>query len=287
MKKYSVVIIGSGIAGMTSAIYLKRAGTDVCIIEDDAPGGQLNRSYIIENYPGYEEVRGPELAANIYKQVENLEVEYIYDSIKNVDIDNNIVHLEDEDIYYNYLIIATGRRPKQLPFNTTNYISYCAVCDGALYKNKDVMVVGSGNSSLEDSLYLSNICNKVITVLRGDKFKGEEKLIKEVKEKNNIIVRYNSPLREIYEEENGLNIEFSDGNIFVNGLFVCIGSIPNSELFNVNKKDGYIIVDSKMKTNVNNIYAVGDVILKDYYQLTTAASEATIAASEIIRRGCK
>lgn len=284
MRKYSAVVVGSGIAGMTSAIYLMRAGIDTCVIEDDAPGGQLNRSYIIENYPGYEGIRGPELAENIYKQVQSLDVEYIYDSIKKVDMDNNIVHLEDEDISYDYLIIATGRRPRKLPFDVSNYISYCGICDGALYKNKDVMVVGSGNSSLEDSLYLSNICKRVITVLRGDRFKGEEKLIQEVNAKNNITVRYNSPLRAIYEKEDGLEVEFSDTKIFVNGLFVCIGSVPNSELFAVEKKDGYIVVDGKMQTSKDNVYAVGDVILKDYYQLTTASGEATIAASEIVRR---
>lgn len=284
MRKYSAVVVGSGIAGMTSAIYLMRAGIDTCVIEDDAPGGQLNRSYIIENYPGYEGIRGPELAENIYKQVQSLDVEYIYDSIEKVDMDNNIVHLEDEDIGYDYLIIATGRRPRKLPFDVSNYISYCGICDGALYKNKDVMVVGSGNSSLEDSLYLSNICKSVTTVLRGDRFKGEEKLIQEVNAKNNITVRYNSPLRAIYEKEDGLEVEFADTKIFVNGLFVCIGSVPNSELFTVEKKDGYIVVDGKMQTSKDNVYAVGDVILKDYYQLTTASGEATIAASEIVRR---
>lgn len=284
MRKYSTVIVGSGIAGMTSAIYLMRAGIDTCVIEDDAPGGQLNRSYIIENYPGYEGIRGPELAKNIYKQVQSLDVEYIYDSIKKVDMNNNIVHLDDENIGYDYLIIATGRRPRKLPFDVSNYISYCGICDGSLYKNKDVMVVGSGNSSLEDSLYLSNICRSVTTVLRGDKFKGEEKLIQEVNTKNNITVRYNSPLRAIYEKEDGLEVEFSDTKIFVNGLFVCIGSVPNSELFAVDKKDGYIVVDGKMRTSQDNVYAVGDVILKEYYQLTTASGEATIAASEIVRR---
>lgn len=284
MKKYSVVIVGSGIAGMTSAIYLTRAGVKSCIIEDDAPGGQLNRSYIIENYPGYEGIRGPELAENIYKQVQNLDVEYIYDSIKGIDMDNNIVHLDDDDIGYDYLIIATGRRPRKLPFDVSNFISYCGICDGALYKGKDVMVVGSGNSSLEDSLYLSNICKSVTTVLRGDRFKGEEKLIQEVNARNNILVRYNSPLRAIYEKEDGLEVEFTDTKIFVNGLFVCIGSVPNSELFMVDKKDGYIVVDRNMRTNRDNVYAIGDVILKDYYQLTTATGEATIAASEIVRR---
>ena len=261
-----------------------RAGVKTCVIEDEAPGGQLNRSYIIENYPGYEGIRGPELAENIYKQVQSLDVEYIYDSIKKVDMDNNIVHLDDEDIGYDYLIIATGRRPRKLPFDVSNYISYCGICDGALYKNKDVMVVGSGNSSLEDSLYLSNICKSVTTVLRGDRFKGEEKLIQEVNAKNNITVRYNSPLRAIYEKEEGLEVEFADTKIFVNGLFVCIGNVPNSELFAVDKKDGYIVVDGKMRTSRDNVYAVGDVILKDYYQLTTASGEATIAASEIVRR---
>jgi len=160
MKEYDVVIIGSGIAGMTAGIYLKRNNINCLIIENDAPGGQLNRSNTIENYPGYVNIDGPSLAYNIYNQVTKLGVEYLFDDINSIDYSNNIIKTNDKEIKYKYLIIATGRSPKKLEILNKyegNGVSYCAICDGNLYKNKDVLVVGGGNSAFEEAIYLSNI----------------------------------------------------------------------------------------------------------------------------------
>lgn len=285
MKNHDVVIIGSGIAGMTAGIYLKRNNIDTLIIENDTPGGQLNRSNAIENYPGYVSIDGPSLAYNIYNQVNKLNIEYLFDNIKEIDFKNNIIKTTKEEIKYNYLIIATGRSPKKLDILSIyegNGISYCAVCDGALYKNKDVLVVGGGNSAFEESLFLSNICNSITIMNRSNNLRADTHEIEKANNTKNINIVLNEQIEKI-EEDNENRFIIND-KYKVDGIFVCIGYIPNSDLFNIEKENNYIKVDSQYKTNIDNVYAVGDIIKKDVYQLTTATSEATIAALNIIKR---
>ena len=178
MKKYDVIIIGSGIAGISASIYLKRSNKSVLIIESDVVGGQLNRSSIIENYPGYTSIDGPSLAYNLYNQVNNLGIEYLYEEVTSVDFNKNIVNTSNNNIEYKYLIIATGRSPRKLDI-LNDYVgkgvSYCALCDGNLYKNKDVMVIGGGDVAFEEALYLSNIVNSVIILNRSNHLRAEQK----------------------------------------------------------------------------------------------------------------
>lgn len=285
MKTHDVVIIGSGIAGMTAGIYLKRNNIDTLIIENDTPGGQLNRSNTIENYPGYINIDGPSLAYNIYNQVNKLKINYLFDNIKEVDFDNNIIKTLNEEIKYKYLIIATGRSPKKLDILSKyegNGISYCAVCDGALYKNKDVLVIGGGNSAFEESLFLSNICKSVTIMNRSNNLRADIHEIEKASNTKNIKILLNEEIKKI-EEDNDNKFIIND-KYKVDGIFVCIGYTPNSDLFNLKKENNYIKVDSQYKTNIDNVYAVGDIIKKDVYQLTTATSEATIAALNIIKR---
>lgn len=285
MKNHDVVIIGSGIAGMTAGIYLKRNNIDTLIIENDTPGGQLNRSTAIENYPGYVSIDGPSLAYNIYNQVNKLNIEYLFDNIKKIDFKNNIIKTTKEEIKYNYLIIATGRSPKKLDILSIyegNGISYCAVCDGALYKNKDVLVVGGGNSAFEESLFLSNICNSVTIMNRSNNLRADTHEIEKANNTKNINIVLNEQIEKI-EEDNENRFIIND-KYKIDGIFVCIGYIPNSDLFNLEKENNYIKVDSQYRTNIDNVYAIGDIIKKDVYQLTTATSEATIAALNIIKR---
>lgn len=285
MKNHDIVIIGSGIAGMTAGIYLKRNNIDTLIIENDTPGGQLNRSNAIENYPGYVSIDGPSLAYNIYNQVNKLNIEYLFDNIKEIDFKNNIIKTTKEEIKYNYLIIATGRSPKKLDILSIyegNGISYCAVCDGALYKNKDVLVVGGGNSAFEESLFLSNICNSITIMNRSNNLRADTHEIEKANNTKNINIVLNEQIEKI-EEDNENRFIIND-KYKVDGIFVCIGYIPNSDLFNLEKENNYIKVDSQYKTNIDNVYAIGDIIKKDVYQLTTATSEATIAALNIIKR---
>ena len=284
MLNHDVVIIGSGIAGMTAGIYLKRNNVDVLIIENEAPGGQLNRSNIIENYPGYVSIDGPNLAYNIYNQVTKLEVNYLFDDITNIDFDNNIIKTSNKEIKYKYLIIATGRSPKKLDILNSyegNGVSYCAICDGNLYKNKDVLVVGGGNSAFEEAIYLSNICKSVTIMHRNNNLRADTHEIEKVNNANNIKVILNEEINEISEEDDKFVI---NNKYKVDGIFVCIGYIPNSNLFNLNKENDYLLVDNHYKTNVDNVYAVGDIIKKEVYQLTIATNDATIASIDIIKR---
>ena len=284
MKEYDVVIIGSGIAGMTAGIYLKRNNINTLIIESDTPGGQLNRSNIIENYPGYTSIDGPSLAYNIYEQVNKLRINYLFDSVSNIDFNNNIIKTNNSEVKYKYLIIATGRSPKKLDIlkEYEGYgVSYCAICDGNLYKDKEVLVLGGGNSAFEEAMYLSNICKKVTIIHRNNNLRADIKEIEKVKDKNNIELVLNEEITKIEKKENKFIV---NNKFIVDGIFVCIGYIPNSKLFDLEKENDYIIVDSLFRTNIDNVYAIGDIIKKDVYQLTTASGEATVASIDIIKR---
>ena len=288
MEEHKVVILGSGIAGMTAGIYLKRGGLDVIIVEDNIPGGVLNEIPSIENYPGYEEISGPDLAMNIYNQLTKLGVKILNKKITSIDLNNKIIN---HNIKYEYLVIATGRKSRMLSLEHEKEllgkgISTCALCDGFFYKDKKVAVVGGGSSSLTEALYLSKICKEVIIIHRRDKLTSDKYLIDKVNSTKNIKVLYNSNITKYNQNNNKLTsvIINNKDNLEVEGVFLAIGSTPNSEIFNVNKDNNYIIVDSNYMTNIDKVYAIGDVIKKDYYQLSTASSDAVVAASNIIKR---
>lgn len=292
-KTYDVVIIGAGIAGITSAIYLKRANLDVLLIDKDAPGGQLNKISVIENYPGYLNISGPELSEKLFEQINNLNIEYRYGNALEIVDDNNekIVKTDQETIKTKTIILALGRTPNKLKIENEEKllnkgISYCALCDGPLFKNKEVAVIGSGNSAVEESIYLSNICKKVTVIIRSNNFKAEETLIKQLKNKENIEIKTNSVVNTIIEKDNKLKaIKLNNEEILnIEGLFIYIGSTPNIkfiEKLNLKTEQNFIKVDKNMETSISGIYAIGDVIKKDVYQLTTATSDATIAAISI------
>lgn len=288
MEEHKVVILGSGIAGMTAGIYLKRGGLDVLVVEDNIPGGVLNEIPSIENYPGYEEISGPDLAMNIYNQLTKLGVKILNKKITSIDLNNKIIN---NNIKYEYLVIATGRKSRMLSLEHEKEllgkgISTCALCDGFFYKDKKVAVVGGGSSSLTEALYLSKICKEVIIIHRRDKLTADKYLIDKVNSTKNIKVLYNSNITKYNQNNNKLtSVTINNKDILeVEGVFLAIGSTPNSEIFNVNKENNYIIVDSNYMTNIDKVYAIGDVIKKDYYQLSTASSDAVVAASNIIKR---
>lgn len=288
MEKYKVVIIGSGIAGMTSSIYLKRGGIEPLIIENSVPGGSLNIIPSIENYPGYEKVSGPDLAINMYNQVNDLKIPILSRNIKEIDLENKII---DNEILFDYLIIATGRRHRLLNLEGEDKllgkgVSTCALCDGNFYKDKEVVVVGGGNSALTESLYLSNICKKVTIIYRKDKFNCEDYLINKVLNTKNIKVIYNANVINYNTKDGILTSVLLDNKkkVKTSGVFLSIGSTPNSEMFDVDKDNGYIITSNNYETNISNVYAIGDVIKKDYYQLINASYEGMIAALDIINK---
>lgn len=279
---FDCVVVGAGIAGMTSAIYLKRSNVNVLLLDSEAPGGLLNKITSIENYPGFNKITGSELAYKIYEQVTNLGIEVRYGNV--LEIKDNIVTTDIEQIKTKKVILAIGRKARKLE-NTNDVlnISYCALCDANLYKNKIVAVIGYSNSAIEEAIYLSEICKKVIVIGRGSSFKGEQILIEKLNNLKNVEIYLDCVIKNLKKENNVLKeIETNKGNFKIDGMFVSIGYEPNSSfLANIDKENGYIIVDDKMKTNIDYIYACGDIIKKDIYQLTTAVGEATIAAINV------
>lgn len=295
-KRYDCIVIGAGVSGMTAVIYLKRAGLDVLLLEKSAPGGQINQTSKIENYPGFLSVDGPTLAMNMFEQVQNLDISYQYGNVAKIRNREDLKEvITDQDTYLaKALIIATGRVPNKLNLEEENQfinrgVSWCALCDGSFYKNKVVGVIGSGNSALEEALYLSEICSKVIMMNRKDRYKGSAMLLEELKKKDNVEFIYHCVVQKLNEKDGHLGsiTVKQDENIKeikMEGLFEYIGYHPDTEIlqdFNITSSDGYIIVDQNMKTNEKGIYACGDVIQKDVYQIATAIGEGAIAATQV------
>ena len=293
---YDLIIIGMGISGISAAVYAKRNNLNVLVLEKNVPGGLLNKINIIDNYPGYSAVSGPELSYKLFEQFNKNKIEYKIEEV--LDIENNeeykIVTTNKDKYKTKYIIIATGRIPRKLGLENEEKlighgISNCALCDGNLYKDKDIAVVGGGNSALEEALYLSKIVNKIYLIHRKSEFTAEEKLISEVLEKENIEIIYNANIVEIIEDNDvvvGLKLD-NEKTLEVSALFEYIGYIPGNDFLkklNIATENGYIKVDGNYETNVAGIYAVGDSISKKYYQLVLAASEGTTAAINIINK---
>ena len=281
---YDLIIIGMGISGISASIYAKRAGMNVLLLEGSAPGGTINKISNIENYPGFASISGPDLAYNLFQEVNKMNIEYKLEKVTDVILDNMKTVKTTSNVYEaKYLLIATGRRPKLLGLKDEEKflgrgISTCALCDGALYKNSDVAVIGGGSSALSEALYLANIVNKVYLIHRRDEFRGEDTLIKEVKEKENIELILNNEVKDLKIEDDTLKgIILKDGKeIKVKGVFLYIGFIPNTDFLKnseIKMEDGYILVDEHHETNIKGVYASGDVTKKEIYQIINAASE--------------
>ena len=288
-SNFDCIIIGAGIAGLTAAIYLKRAGKNVVIIEKSMPGGQILKTNSIKNYPGFVEIDGFSLIRKILDQIDNLEIQIIKEEVKEI---KNLEVVTDNNIYSaSNIILATGRKPRILGLQNENEligngISFCASCDGNLFKNEEVAVVGGGNTAFEEALYLSNICSKVYLIHRNDNYRAENYLINELKQKQNVFLMPNEIITKLNIKDGYLESIETDKNKYnIKALFVAIGQVPSIiKIEGLETENGYIKVNNKMETNINGIYACADCIKKDVYQLTTAASDGTIAATSIINR---
>ncbi len=298
MKSYSeheVIIIGAGPAGMCAAIYLKRAGINPLIIEKNAPGGTLNITHKIENYPGYVDKDGTVLAFRMYSQVEELGIDLKKEEVLKIEKKDDLYLVTTNYNSYasKYVLIASGKIPRKLDAkNAKKYegkgISYCAVCDGALYKNKVVAIIGGGNSAMESALYMSNIASKVYVINRSSVLRADKKEQDDVKKKDNVEIVYDCKVLEVMADSNKLSkIKLDNENILeVDAVFVCIGQESNTAYYqglNLKTDNMGILVDVDMKTNINNIYACGDAISKKLYQVVTATGEGAIAATNIIK----
>ena len=288
---YDTIIVGGGPAGLTSAIYLRRANKKVLVLEANICGGQIVNAKDIENYPGYEHISGFDFSENLRNQVLNLGAEIKYETVLKVDEDKK-VYTANNTYEAKSIILAIGSKNRKLgianeeKFNGRG-ISYCATCDGNFYKNKDVAVIGGGNTALDDILYLSDICNHVYGIVRKDTYKGELQELDEINKRSNVTILYNSVVTELIDNDTLEKIKINDEKeIEVSGVFVAIGQEPNNMMFkNIVDLDekGYIITNNDVKTNIKGIYVAGDARKKDLRQLTTATADGALADTYAIK----
>ena len=290
---YDVIIIGMGIGGITAGIYGKRAGLNVLMFEKSAPGGMLQKIDKIQNYPGFSEISGPDLALNLFNQVKKVGVPFKFEEVIDVEITEEYKKVITKNGTYEAknVIVATGRTPKYLGLdNEKDYLgrglSTCASCDGNFYKGEDVAVVGSGNSALQESLYLANIVNKVYLLHRGVNFKGDDALVERVRNTKNLEIVDGVNIKKINEVEGKIESVTLDNEktINVKGVFIYIGYKPDTEMFkklDITNINGDIIVSENFETEIDGLYAIGDCAKKGVYQLVTAASDGCIAVSDI------
>ena len=288
---YDCLIIGAGPAGITAGIYAKRFNLNVGIFENDAPGGAVTKTEMINNYPGFDGIAGYELASKMFNQAMNLDIEYIPEKVNNIVKKDNYFIIEADNKYETKtVIIATGTKENILNIPTESKyfyrgISWCAVCDGPLYKGEDVAVVGGGMSAISSALSLSKYVNKVYLIHRRDEFRGEKKDLELLKTKSNVELLTSSKIVEFLGDGKLDSIIVERGEekvkLSVKCVFECVGKVPNTAQFSgiidLNEA-GYIITDSKLETSMKGIFACGDVIEKDVRQIATAVNDGAIAA---------
>lgn len=293
-----LIIIGAGPAGLTAAIYALRAGLDVKIIEENIYGGQMSITNEIENYPGFESITGAELSNAMYKQVCKMGGEFIFGRVESVDLMSNIKKIKviNKELCAKSIIIANGlkRRTLDCPGEEKfigKGVSYCATCDGAFFKNKSAVVVGGGNTAVEDALYLANICKKVTIVVRKNYFRAEKYLCNLLTKKDNIEAIMESNITGIEGETtvNSVIIKNKFGQyneLRTDGAFIAIGYKPDNKIYinQVNMDENmYFISDETCSTNIPGVYVAGDCRVKPIKQIVTAASDGAVAGSMAVR----
>ena len=301
--KRKLIILGSGPAGYTAAVYAARAGLDPCIITGMEQGGQLTTTTDVENWPGDSEgLQGPELMERMLKHVESLDVEVIFDHIEKTSVEESPFKLTGNVNEYEAeaIIIATGASAQYLGLPSEQEylgkgVSACATCDGFFYKEKDVVVVGGGNTAVEEALYLSNLCSSVTLIHRREELRAEkilqDRLFKKESD-SNVNILWNNNLDEVLGDGtlvNGVKIKDSNSeeitNIQVEGVFIAIGHKPNTDLFSgqLDMNNGYIKIHSGIDgnstaTSVPGVFAAGDVSDHIYRQAITSAGSGCMAA---------
>ena len=295
-----LLILGSGPAGVTAALYAARANLKPLLLTGMAPGGQLTTTTDVDNWPAdVDGIQGPDLMARFQAHAERFETEVAFDQIHTVHLKEKLIRLEgDSDDYTcDALIIATGASAQYLGLPSEQKymgkgVSACATCDGFFYKGQEVAVIGGGNTAVEEALYLSNIASKVTVVHRRDKFRGEKILQKKLFERPNVTVRWNNVLDEVLGDDkgvNGIKIKSTTGGnteqLNVQGLFIAIGHVPNTGIFEgqLDMKGGYIVTQggnngNATMTSIPGVFAAGDVQDHVYRQAVTSAGSGCMAA---------
>lgn len=291
---YDTIVIGAGPAGMTAALYAARANLKVATLEQGAPGGQMNNTSDIENYPGFELISGPELSMKMFEPLEKLGVENLYGIVTAIEDkgDYKVVKTDDEAYETKTVIIATGAKHRHIgvageaEFNSRG-VSYCAVCDGAFFRNQDLLVVGGGDSAVEEGLYLTRFANSVTIVHRRDELRAQKVLQDRAFANEKVTFIWDSVVKEIKGDDikvRSVDIENVKTGEVTNhefgGVFVYVGLDPVSEFVSelgITDENGWIITDEYMKTTIPGIYAIGDVRQKDLRQITTAVGDGATA----------
>lgn len=295
---YDTLIIGSGPAGMTAALYAARSNLRVGIIEQGAPGGQMNNTSEIENYPGYDHISGPELSMKMYEPLEKFKVENIYGIVQKVEDFGSYKHVSTEDDSYEAktIIIATGAKYRVLSVPgeedyTSRGVSYCAVCDGAFFRNQDLLVVGGGDSAVEEAIYLTQFAKKVTVVHRRDQLRAQKILQDRAFANEKVDFIWDSVVKEIQGNDikvsNVLIENVKTGQVTdhaFGGVFIYVGMIPVTGMVSelgITDSEGWIVTDNHMRTSIPGIFAIGDVRQKDLRQITTAVGDGAIAGQGV------
>ena len=294
---YDTIVIGVGPAGMTAALYAARANLKVATLEQGAPGGQMNNTSDIENYPGFESISGPELSMKMFEPLEKLGVENLYGIVSGIEDkgDYKVVETGDEEYQTKTVIIATGAKHRHIgvageeEYNSRG-VSYCAVCDGAFFRDEDLLVVGGGDSAVEEAIFLTRFAKSVTIVHRRDELRAQKVLQDRAFANEKIRFVWDSVVESIHGDERKVtgvtfkNVKTGEtSQADFGGIFIYVGLDPVSEFaadLGITDEAGWILTDHQMKTSVAGIYAVGDVRQKDLRQITTAVGDGAIASQE-------
>ncbi|UGQ07370.1 thioredoxin-disulfide reductase [Streptococcus anginosus] len=296
---YDTIIIGAGPAGMTASLYAARSNLKVALLERGIPGGQMNNTSDIENYPGYANISGPELAEKMFEPLENLGVEHLFGSVEKIEHQGAIkkVFTEDEVFETKTLIIATGAVHRHLGVSgeeelNSRGVSYCAVCDGAFFRDEDLLVVGGGDSAVEEAVFLTRFANTVTIIHRRDELRAQKLLQERAFANEKIHFIWDSVVKEIKGDKrvNSVMVEnVKTGEVLerkFGGVFIYVGLDPVSEFvkdLGITNEAGWVVTDNHMKTAISGIYAVGDVREKDLRQVTTAVGDGAVAGQEVYK----
>ncbi|KIL42918.1 thioredoxin-disulfide reductase [Jeotgalibacillus campisalis] len=297
-KIYDVVIIGAGPAGMTAAVYTSRGNLSTLMLERGVPGGQMANTEDVENYPGFDHILGPDLSNKMFDHAKKFGAEYAYGDVKEI-IDGKefkTIKAGSKEYKARSIILSTGAEYKKLGVPGEKElggrgVSYCAVCDGAFFKGKDLVVVGGGDSAVEEGIYLTRFANKVTIVHRRDKLRAQQILQQRAFDNDKIDFIWNHTVKEINDENGKVGsvtlMSTEDGSespFAADGAFIYIGMVPLTKPFESLKilnDEGYIETNSTMETNVQGIFAAGDVRDKTLRQIVTATGDGSIAAQAV------
>lgn len=297
---FDTLIIGSGPAGMTAALYAGRSNLKVGIIEQGAPGGQMNNTSDIENYPGFEAISGPELSMKMYEPLGKFGVENIYGIVDRIEDHGDFKRVVAGDDHYDAktIILATGAKhrllgvPGEDTYNSRG-VSYCAVCDGAFFRDQELLVVGGGDSAVEEGIYLTQFASKVTIVHRRDQLRAQQILQDRAFANPKIDFIWDSVVDTIKGDDvkvgsvaikNLKTGQVSDHDF--GGVFIYVGLDPVSQMvadLGITDEAGWVITDDAMKTSVDGIFAIGDIRQKDLRQITTAVGDGAIAGQEVYK----